>query len=176
MGCDIHMYVEYKIPGDKWTADKHHKKIDKDGYCVSVTATGRNYDLFGLLASVRNNGPRNPKDLPKDVSPEIKAASDYWGGDGHSHSWLSLKEFKKILFEEYSDDEHKYKPTDNINAFYRYEDFRNLPDYKNSPPNFTTLVAYCEHLIDVLNVDRIILDDEQLSSPVKVRLVFWFDN
>ncbi len=66
---------------------------------------GRNYNLFSILANVRNGvgfaGCETgqgfvpiamPKGLPDDVSPQIKIQSDGWGCDGHSHSWLTLRE------------------------------------------------------------------------------------
>ncbi len=33
-----------------------------------------------------------PKGLPDNVSIEVKTESDEWGIDGHSHSFLTLKE------------------------------------------------------------------------------------
>lgn len=64
---------------------------------------GRNYDLFAILANVRNGrgfaGIKTgagfvpvamPKGLPDDVSHYVKARSDSWGVDGHSHSHHTL--------------------------------------------------------------------------------------
>lgn len=64
---------------------------------------GRNYDLFGILANVRNGrgfaGVKTglgfvpiamPKDLPADVSATVKEKSDGWGCDGHSHSFHTV--------------------------------------------------------------------------------------
>lgn len=33
-----------------------------------------------------------PRGLPEDVTAEVKEASDRWGVDGHSHSWVILAE------------------------------------------------------------------------------------
>lgn len=66
---------------------------------------GRNYNLFAILADVRNGrgfaGVKTgegfrpiaaPRGLPADVSATVKARSDRWGGDGHSHSWFTVAE------------------------------------------------------------------------------------
>ncbi|MHA1286396.1 MAG: hypothetical protein ACTSPB_03215 [Candidatus Thorarchaeota archaeon] len=120
MGCDIHMYVEVK-KNDLW--EKAGKifdypyydpdapsQIGEDGYEWNPRKTdepymGRNYDLFAILANVRNGygfagiptgrgfKPIDmPRGLPRDVSKEIKKLSDEWGLDGHSHSYFTLKE------------------------------------------------------------------------------------
>lgn len=115
MGCDIHLYVERKVDdkwvtADKWTPDPYsdegeeHQLIVDDDDCFYGE---RNYDLFAILADVRNghgtagiitgtgfNPISEPKGLPNDVSPEVKAASDFWGSEGHSHSWLTLAELQ----------------------------------------------------------------------------------
>lgn len=111
MGCDIHLYVE-KLEKEKWvSADKWSKEKNDDDSDMERVAyddqiyTGRNYDLFGILADVRNGRgfagvdmgdgfiPIDmPRDLPHDVSPEVGKMADYWEGDGHSHSHFTLKE------------------------------------------------------------------------------------
>jgi uncharacterized protein (TIGR02996 family) len=66
---------------------------------------GRSYDLFAILAGVRNGygfaGVKTgdgfvpiarPRGLPDDATPAVKAESDGLDGDGHSHSYLSVAE------------------------------------------------------------------------------------
>ena len=66
---------------------------------------GRNYDLFAILADVRNgsgfagvdtgdgfNPIFEPRGLPEDVSKDYKQLVDNYGEDGHSHSWVTLEE------------------------------------------------------------------------------------
>lgn len=73
----------------------------------------RNYDLFGMLADVRNGRGfagcetgdgfepiADPRGLPKDVSDPVKAESDRWDSDGHSHSWLTLAELQAYFATE----------------------------------------------------------------------------
>lgn len=122
MGCDIHMFAEKKVNG-KWeklskkfknsyyNPDEPNRK-DDDGYEWNPEFTdepydGRNYDLFAILADVRNGYGfagvntgegfipiSQPKGLPEDVTDEVKKSSEEWGCDGHSHSFFTLKELK----------------------------------------------------------------------------------
>lgn len=126
MGCDIHMFAEkidgrtgkwrkvgYVFPYPYYNADQETKKyVEEDGeiYWSNKKKTdepyhSRNYDLFAMLANVRNgygfagcdtgNGfipIAMPRGLPEDVSPTIKTKSDRWGCDGHSHSYFTIKE------------------------------------------------------------------------------------
>lgn len=120
MGCDIRMYAEVKKNG-KWEkvgrvfknpyyANGKENQIDEDGFQCNPKLTDhpyerRNYDLFAMLANVRNGRgtagcdtgdgfiPIAPvKGLPIDVSQEVLKESDDIGYDGHSHSWLTLEE------------------------------------------------------------------------------------
>jgi hypothetical protein len=109
MGCDIHMYAEENYSEERWIVVE--EPIFADPYyspdreiCrwntpyTSQPYRGRNYDLFALLAGVRNYNKirpiSEPKGLPEDVSRIIKAYSDDWDVDGHSHSWLTLAELQ----------------------------------------------------------------------------------
>jgi hypothetical protein len=72
MGCDIHLYIEYK-----------NKKVEFDGYkdnwhdfgkCINP---GRNYALFALMADVRNYDGQlpvivNPRGMPDDAGLFIR--------------------------------------------------------------------------------------------------------
>ena len=124
MGCDIHMYAETRkdinspwekvgrIFPNEYYDPKVVNTIDDDGYqwnaeFTDQPYTGRNYDLFAILANVRNgrgfagiktgegfNFISHPKGLPVNVSSEIKDISDGWDCDGHSHSWFTVQELK----------------------------------------------------------------------------------
>jgi len=41
-----------------------------------------------------------PRGLPENVSAEVKAESDEWGIDGHSHSWLTLAELDAVPWQK----------------------------------------------------------------------------
>jgi len=111
MGTDIHFYIETLKDG-KWINFDYIKdcinengKIDWEKAENNSFYVDRNYNLFSILADVRNGygfagcptGEKlapisNPRGLPKDCSDDIKERSDYWGCDGHGHSWLMLHE------------------------------------------------------------------------------------
>lgn len=109
MGCDIHLHVEIKNEAGQWvSADTWEDEYD-EGY-LSVPYEkwfyrSRNYSLFGMLANVRNGVGfagvvtgkpvvplAEPRGLPENVSEAVRKASDYWGVDGHSHSWFTVSE------------------------------------------------------------------------------------
>lgn len=108
MGCDIHFYVEKLAEGQWASADKWTKGEEVGELFVAhgdCFYRRRNYDLFAILANVRNGigfaGIKtgggfipiaDPRGLPADVTEQVQAASERWSGDGHSHSHLSLKE------------------------------------------------------------------------------------
>jgi len=100
MGCDIHFFVEVKQADGTW---KWVKDKDKPFY------DGRNYDLFAILADVRNghgfagsktgdgfNPISDPRGLPTDASSEVREKAEDWGDDGHSHSYLSVAELRSF--------------------------------------------------------------------------------
>lgn len=115
MGCDIHLFVERREGGtwfnaDTWTPNPYHEKYPDDEQPLEIKYedrfyTGRNYDLFAILANVRNgygfagvktgagfNPIAPPRGLPADVSSEVRGEADRWGADGHSHSWFTVNE------------------------------------------------------------------------------------
>lgn len=89
MGCDIHLMVERRVDGVWQSVDNW----EPDGDQSSCFYDDRSYNLFAVLAGVRNydevtpiSGPRG---IPDDVSPQVKAYIERWGIDGHSHSFLT---------------------------------------------------------------------------------------
>lgn len=97
MGCDIHEWVEVRDPGcndvGPWKMSTYSPEL------------WRNYDMFAILANVRNghgfagvktgesfNPICEPKGVPEDASPEYLAEVEQWDADGHSHSWFTVQE------------------------------------------------------------------------------------
>lgn len=165
MGCDIHMFIEYKVGDAPWTADKNHQVIEEDGYehVSQVTSSGRNYTLFGALAGVRSEGP-DAKGFPEDVSDIIKKASDLYDSDGHSHSYSSLEEFKEALKEC----EITLDPAAEPIAFSDNYGYR-----------WANLLNYLENQYTRLKLDiesEKMLLDQDINTEVQVRLVYYFDN
>lgn len=113
MGCDIHFIIEEKYISE-WVgvyySDKYTFTRRNWNKPSPVERLGdRNYSFFGLLANVRRGGQigsESPRPLPDDLSSWSRNEIDWWGEDGHSHSWHSLEEFvKKYLLANASDAE-----------------------------------------------------------------------
>lgn len=115
MGCDIHFYVEKKQPDGSWKIHgEFAREVDEEGTederaWLSQDGrplySGRNYNLFAILADVRNgrgfagiktgegfNPISEPRGVPDDASPEYKEIVEQWGCDGHSHSHHTLRQ------------------------------------------------------------------------------------
>lgn len=110
MGCDIHLFVEKKagdhwISVDQWTPGEDGGRGEAYVHYRNAYYSNRNYELFAILADVRNGTGfagidtgdgfvpiAMPKGLPFDLSPEVKREADSWEGDGHSHSWHTLED------------------------------------------------------------------------------------
>jgi hypothetical protein len=100
MGCDIHIYVEKKN-NEKWEAIKgknpYFCKWSKEEFVFEGWMyNGRNYNLFAILADVRNSYNvkpiSTPRGLPTDVSEYVQKESEDWGCDGHSHNYYTFYE------------------------------------------------------------------------------------
>lgn len=164
MGCDIHMFVEVRRDGewqsaDKWAPYKYWEESDGTPRLTvnydDQRYTSRNYVLFAVLADVRNNRvePRvapicDPRGLPNDCDPRVKAEADCWEGDAHSHSWLTMAELRG------------YNWGQSTAPLMRNGDW--------APGD--TYAEWCSGFLSVLDT----LDG--LGAPDDVRIVFWFDN
>ncbi|MFA6971806.1 MAG: hypothetical protein WC208_10445 [Gallionella sp.] len=126
MGCDIHLFAEKKVYNyndkekskgrwvslDKWVEREEFEYKDRPlevPYKGGFYTHGRNYNLFSALANVRSHYfidatfISEPKGMPRDASKLVWAACDDYGTDGHSHSWLTLKELKDFNWKPYGD-------------------------------------------------------------------------
>ena len=114
MGCDIHMRVE-TLPQEQRFPSEPEWKIVEDifdspysfdkGRKINSPYDGRNYDLFGILANVRNgsgfagcdlgngfNPISRPKGTPENCSDAGLGFMTRYGCDGHSHSYFTVQE------------------------------------------------------------------------------------
>lgn len=114
MGCDIHLYVEKRnvegnwLAVDKFTRDEPNEEGEVGRLGVNYHErfyNGRNYNLFAILADVRNgrgfagcktgegfNPIAAPRGVPDDASAEYKEVVEQWDCDGHSHSYHTLRQ------------------------------------------------------------------------------------
>jgi hypothetical protein len=143
---------------------------------------GRNYALFAMLADVRNDYNfkpiSHPKGLPSDVSDYVKQQSDQWGEDGHSHSWLSLRELLDYDWEQ----------TATIKGWVTKEQAEEYRRTGKTPSHWSSdvwprdryeeiswQVKYSDYVRDF--IDYSLLKLKQFACPPEdIRIVFWFDN
>lgn len=112
MGCDIHTFTEGKrtvnnekewVNVDYWQINPYRGEEGEPDMNIKEVYWRRNYNLFANLANVRNYHDNKvisePKGMPKNMHSKTKEEVDRWGADGHSHSWLTLKELKDFYKE-----------------------------------------------------------------------------
>jgi hypothetical protein len=103
MGTDIHFYIEKLGEDGRW-----HVLDDPRGWYG-----GRNYDLFAILANVRNGyavagvrtgdgfSPLGPRGLPLDVSEALRGLDhEQLQIQFHSQSWVSLREILEYDWDQ----------------------------------------------------------------------------
>lgn len=201
MGADIHIYTEIKksinsedkwVNVDNWRYNPYYQEGNNNWermLSVESIYIGRNYELFGILAGVRdrnNDMIDDPRGLPEDVSEVTKKESDRWDGDGHSHSWLTLRELKEY---------QGLHPVVKRSGFISPEAAELLDAGEETPDTWcqmTTLTTWVKReweegcdvlkpLVDKLNErvrDEFYVwgDEERPEFDEKIRIVFWFDN
>lgn len=180
---------------------------------INFLYSGRNYDVFSILADVRNgygfagvktgegfNPISNPKGLPNDVSELVYDASDAWGVDGHSHSYLTLRELldydwnqvtKHVGYvgkEEYKIFKENGKPDTWSGGIWgsdvKYISNQEMDEILNGSasdtPNTYTQVSWDEPYY--VSADNFytksipMLKELSDGKPNDIRIVFWFDN
>lgn len=145
MGCDIHVHIEVKMEG-KW---RHY----------SAPNVRRNYNLFALMAGVRNyeniTPVSEPKGLPEDITYITRKHYEDYESFAHDESWLGVEELIE-LNERQKELNLVYIP-DHLRSFFFSETFGGFL-FGNS---FTGWYKYPED-------NRMGIED--------VRFVFWFDN
>ncbi len=220
MGCDIHLYVERKNANGEWEPIKgrnpwydYYSKykhsvpddIPKEVYEDWIWE-GRHYSLFAVLANVRNydmiSPISHPKGLPKDVSDIVEDASHEWGCDGHSHSYVTLKEILQYCVKNKSLPQFGVIP---LKSYEEYTKTGTIPkdsclgicgpyieiispeeadDILSGMIRRHNWIGYYVPLtwfesfmdIDELFFTRTIPEMMKLGEPENVRLIFWFDN
>lgn len=172
MGCDIHMHVERRSSfrnGDKteWVnGDYFSIKRPHDPECKIIHQDlygDRNYDLFAVLANVRNRGYGEalpyidePRGLPNDVTEYVKADYESWDWDAHSCSYFTLRELI---------DFHEVKRPKNDFGYDILEPL--IERLKQRADDFNIIYNF--------EWDRPMTDDLK-NKMDDIRIVFWFDN
>jgi len=153
MGCDIHVFKEYRIPNtERWLSfDTWYQNEDGDMSPMwRDDDPGRCYAAFGLLANVREDYPygHEAKGMPEDVSNLVRMEYDSWGSDGHSHTYHSKLELNAMIVKL---------------SILPMSDSDDIPRQK----------AYIFGLLRYLNDVPSPID---IDKATDTRLVIWFDN
>ncbi len=151
MGCDIHVHFEIQID-NKWEY-------------YGIGDFERSYRFFSRLAGVRaydkSVTPIAPnRGLPDDITLMTKQHVADWGIDGHSHSWISSKEYCE-LYDEFN------SVINEVAAKLLNEDFYRV-NFDNTPYLFNN--AFHEFYTELPDVDW---PPEHVQD---FRMIFWFDN
>jgi hypothetical protein len=94
----------------RWVAADLWELLDDDYWSCYEVYSERNYYVFSILADVRNSsfggqGRVDPIDYPRGIPNDASSAYLYytnkWSGDGHSHSYFTLKELLEVDWSEY---------------------------------------------------------------------------
>jgi hypothetical protein len=207
MGCDIHMYVEYKkdlpiknskereskwISGDYFKMNPFNEIWDDETKLERMELYGgRNYALFSTLAGVRDYTNSivpvsKPKGIPDDCCLYVKSEYKDWGYDGHTPSWLTLKELK-----DYQETQPTLPRTGLLSPTNVIEFDKNgiHPQYwcqgtnqegyerRNWIEENKTLIPLIEALQrrskELMHYDW---EEYDIKNDENVRIVFWFDN
>jgi hypothetical protein len=174
MGCDIHSHVEKQKDDGTWLyitgafpSDKNHKEWYGE-YSRNGPFDWRSYGMFGFLADVRNYSfvpfIAQPRGLPEGLSDQVKKEVEYWEGDGHSHSWLTVKELADFDYGKVFGD-RRCTREESPGFFNGAADAGEGNGEKKTYRDFLG-----ERFFDDLEVLK------SIGEPKRVRVVFWFDN
>jgi hypothetical protein len=148
MGCDIHSLAERKREG-KYEAIPGLEPFD-----------WRAYFMYGFLAGVRNYSDvpplAEPRGFPDDASDYARDLSGRWGMDGHSHSWLSVKELTEFNYDALVEDRRVMIDNDGG---------------RTSSPGGGEMVVWRDRL-----GGQFFADLQQLQDEGAERVLFLFDN
>lgn len=153
MGCDIHLYVEKQNELGVWESvdefkiesydDEEHYYVDYDKQFYSR----RNYNLFAILADVRNgrgfagiktgdgfNPISDPRGLPEDVSKMVGKLAEQWDCAGHSYSYFTVEELLAYDWTQTTTLQGV------VNAL-EYEEFDRMRNYQYGPSSYSGSVS-----------------------------------
>lgn len=196
------MYVEYKtnikgaikwVHGDYFKPNPYYNKKDPSSEAFErIELHGdRNYSLFTTLAGVRDYSEKvipvsEPKGIPDDCSDYVKEQYGDWDCDGHTHSFLTLKEIRYYNLQ---------------NPFIQYtgllspEQIKELDENGKTPDHWcqgTNMPGYERREWQEKNDSLLPLIDKMQQrahellqyswqeydhkNDENIRIVFWFDN
>jgi len=201
MGCDIHLYLEYRQKGEEWELHPKHTpdSSSEEAYLRAIAAGGRWYGLFGILANVRSNGCiYPPRGLPHDISKRLKSHTDIYLD--HTPHWLTIKEFKRCLDKANKQNKQEIKDSlredmqslkngtmtqSQFDSMWKNQSVETKPkstdifnidwaDTQHISPGWDDILPYVAQWEEELKAEYILLD--QKPPNYEFRFVFYFDS
>jgi len=190
MGCDIHLYVEKKNELGVWESVEEFKTEEYDDevhYYVERKNSfynGRNYNLFAILADVRNgrgfagvktgegfNPISEPKGIPEDVSEMVEKLARQWDCDRHSHSYFTVEE---LLAYDWTQTTTLW----GVVSAREYEQYDRMRNYQYGPDSYSGSVSgpsvkhvseqEMKNLLESIKDSRGWVDKEKLKEHTNV--------
>lgn len=180
MGCDIHIYVEKKN-NNQWEAMARPEdwKYGFDKF-RNWFWYERNYDLFAILADVRNPGDLEPialpRGLPDDVSDLVSRAAPGTIETPHSHSWFSLQELLSWDWDKPAGEKRGYVLIEDAEAYRRSGIIPTSYAAATSEKEWTHMAWKVTYRDCAPDFPDALVKLSALANPVELRIVFWFDN
>ena len=181
MGCDIHIFLEYQVRGERgWRAAHAKTFVDKrpdEMIYMNKLSGERNYDFFALLNQVRGEFPESFEHtyfLPVDISNEISQIYEAWGDDAHSAGSRTLGELKEKAAQLLIAPIATTREKDRL--------MQRLPFWDHGTGALNDLIAEIQAERDRLLAEgdlvlsNLVPEGEPPFTDDQLRVVFWFDN
>jgi hypothetical protein len=199
MGCDIHTRIEVSktindnkiwIDADYYKKNPYFDKDDEDEkeWEVVEICRSRNYQLFSVLANVRNYSKDDfiskPRGIPIDSNKSIKEDYEIWKSDAHSASYFTLRDlieardrFKKTKYSGMvSPDDAKLIDDGEMPETWSKSTTIESHVYREWEIETDILKNMVEELTKRLQEILYVWDGEVVEQSSNIRIVFWFDN
>lgn len=203
MGCDIHTCVEVRktindvkkwVSADHFSLNSYYDGVDEyeQKYNVVEIFGDRNYHAFSNLCGVRRyieDSPRisDPKGIPDDCCKTIKDRSDRDGSDGHSHSYVTLRDVVDFLANNKGFQFTGIISAEQASALDNDGEFpagwcqaTNQKDYVRRTwfdKDCNPLEPLKDEMIKRMKEAMWVWSDDDIEANLdNIRLVFWFDN
>ena len=187
MGCDIHAMIEVQKPlyensNTQVWINAGDPLIDRDYTLFSVIGNVRNYDNIPYIGEDRFSSFLNENSMYDNITPceEFKALIENWDEDGHSHSYVTLKEMKDY------DTNQRYncsrivlvngEEEGAIIATCAYTNCKDKTSTVGTIPVFGEFPNGKQRWIKLIERIEKVGKIYDVTDPEKIRLVFFFDN
>jgi hypothetical protein len=207
MGTDIYLYAEIKrkdgwhLLGELEENSEYYPEEKPNAQMLKPVElyANRNYNLFSILADVRNPDGKTlgnqkfevispPRGLPEDLSPELhdwlkeRELEDDKGSDVSGSSWLLLSE---VLQFDWHGKVMRYEAMVDARAAHLFDENEPFPLCqwpKDIPISYSaykkdgTTVRWSDTYANAVGTDffELLENLKKYGDPSQIRLVFWF--